>query len=692
MPKDNLHDFSPPVGTKASRRRSALDADVASLALLGCVMREMRRGVLSGVIAGRAAAFAVVVPDGFELIDAEIVMAVMLDEAVEGNRYCTIRARDADTKNKEVWEDGNYGRLNLRTFVGTRRRNRHVVLLGHARHFDALDPRVAALLEGTVVVPDQPSLEILRAAMGVAFGLPVSEQDAERAMPAGWGAWSKLLDPRRGLSKSLQDLEAVVGMAREEIAALKQSKPKAKPEAPKAVGDPLEGVPSLEEMHGLGEAKEWAFDLIRDLHDYQEDRIGWSEVDRGALLVSPPGCGKTSFARALAKSAGAPLFSHSVARWMSPSGKEGSFSECANLMRQAFDSAMAAANAAGAAIMFVDEVDTIGNREALAQDRNGRWMSDFCNLFLELLDGFEGREGVVVVGATNHADHVDPAVRRPGRLDRTIWIPMPDGPARVGILKWHLKDSASGLDLEFLADRTEGMSGADLEMVARTARRTARRGNRAVTLDDLAAELPEVLRVPDWAYWKTCVHEAGHALVIHRMGIVPIEHVIAKRTVVLAGSGGQAGGVRVAEKHRIAGQQTRADMEAYVASMLAGTAAEEVILGVRSGGAGGTEESDLYHATLEAVRIHASFGLGGGLAYQTGVDADRCMATLRLNPVLLRAVEETLAQCMAAAKAMVDAERDAVLALAGALRDAGRLSGDEAMAILDAQPCLRLVV
>jgi hypothetical protein len=200
-----------------------------------------------------------------------------------------------------------------------------------------------------------------------------------------------------------------------------------KPAAASGLGGNPAAV-SVETLHGYGAAKDWALDLKQDLALWRAGKLPWSQMSTKLLLSGPPGTGKTTFARALCNTLQLPLAVTSVSTWLEPSY----LGDVIRRMRVSFEEALLHSPA----ILFVDEIDGIGKR-GQKNEHDDYWNS-VVNRLLELLDGAVRSEGLVIVGATNHPDMIDPAIRRSGRLETHIEIPLPDVDALVGILVHHL--------------------------------------------------------------------------------------------------------------------------------------------------------------------------------------------------------------------------------------------------------------
>lgn len=234
----------------------------------------------------------------------------------------------------------------------------------------------------------------------------------------------------------------------------------------------------LEDMTGYGEAKDWGLELARDIAEYKDGIIQWSDVDNGLLLSGPPGCGKTTFAAALSRTCGVDFIHGSYASWQSH-GHQG---DMLKAMRKAFSDARKSAPC----VFLIDEIDGFIERGS-GHGENGDYMRGIVNGLLEELDGSEDREGVVIIGACNDASVVDTALKRPGRLDRHIEISPLSAEAREAILRHHLE---ADIDLKAFAGATAGMTGADLQKLARDARRLARRERVQVQVQHVHACLP----------------------------------------------------------------------------------------------------------------------------------------------------------------------------------------------------------
>ncbi len=192
----------------------------------------------------------------------------------------------------------------------------------------------------------------------------------------------------------------------------------------------------VETLSGYGKAKTWALDLKADLAEYMADSLAWSDMSSKLLVYGPPGTGKTSFARALCNSLQVPLIVTSVSTWL----QGGHLNDVIAKMDKTF----AEARAIAPSILFIDEIDGIGKRQPAEREYADYW-NTIVNKALELLDGAVKSEGLIIVGATNRPDQIDNAIKRSGRLETHIEIPMPDVATLAAIFMHHLGDDAASL-------------------------------------------------------------------------------------------------------------------------------------------------------------------------------------------------------------------------------------------------------
>lgn len=412
--------------------------------------------------------------------------------------------------------------------------------------------------------------------------------------------------------------------------------------------------PGLEDLAGYGVAREVGLNLAADLAALKAGVLEWNELDNTALLLSgPPGVGKTQFARALAKSCNSPLVTTSVAEWMTANYLSGSLAAMTTAFQQA-------RQLAPGSILFIDELDGISAKSNLTDHREF-WLQ-IVNRLLELLSSVD-RQGVIVIGATNYPDRIDPAIRRAGRMDREIEIPLPSTEDLVQIFRFHLgPDTLTGVDLTPAALAGAGGSGADVEAWVRRAKSRARRAKRSFELTDLLHEvrsgregLPPHLR-------RVCaIHEAGHLAV----GVAL--DVFEPRTLTIMDDGGAA---RV--DMSTANSQTESGLENFIASLLAGRAAEEVLLGAaeRTAGSGIGDDSDFARASRLAIDLEVRLGFGiMGVAHLP----DRATDLLLQDRSVLARIKERLDRCLSRARDVVATNRTAIEAIAERLESTGYL-------------------
>jgi SpoVK/Ycf46/Vps4 family AAA+-type ATPase len=376
---------------------------------------------------------------------------------------------------------------------------------------------------------------------------------------------------------------------------------------------PDTGLP-LDKLFGLGEARQVAEDLIGDIQAAQSGQIPWSAVDRGLLLAGAPGTGKTSLARAIAKECGVKFVVASAPKWQSA----GYLHQHLRAMREDF----AEARRFAPAILFIDEVDSIGSRENLAGD-NAVYQTAVINALLEEIHGIGSDDPVIVIGATNYPEKVDVALRRAGRLDQVVEIPWPNVEGLEQIFGAHLSrfqaeggELADDINKRAVAELAFGRTGADVEFFVRGAARRARRDNRPVGHNDLVAEVTRRPRRPDSApvltpaeMRRVAVHEAGHTVARLISSTRGQDLAFASIAPRLDGSLGFTAAMPA--NTRVA---TRRNLLEELEMVLAGRAAEEVVFGaddVGAGAGGPSCDSDLAVATRLATLIVCQSGLSG---------------------------------------------------------------------------------
>ncbi|MFO8127014.1 AAA family ATPase [Yoonia sp.] len=394
--------------------------------------------------------------------------------------------------------------------------------------------------------------------------------------------------------------------------------------------------------------------LIADLRDWRDGRLAWRDVTRGPLVVGPPGSGKTELARVIAREAGVAVVSGSLAQWSTESARS---SDVIKAMRAAFSSAAEQAPS----ILFIDEIDAFGDR-ARPRDHNSTYTDYIVTALLDLLDGFHGHEGVMVMAATNHVEKLDAALIRPGRFDHIVTLDYPTLALLPAALRWQLGSDLPDADLSGVAVQAVGASGADIAAAVRAARARARMARRDLILADLEEALAAARPpLPQALRWRVSVHEAGHAVVGMATGVA-LPSMLALRS-----DGG------IAHASRTRDIQDAAHFAGQLALDLAGRAAERHVFGQPSAGAGGEVESDLAKATRTATALEISYGLGDSLLWLATPDA--AQARLALDPGLRARVEARLQQAEARALRILRANQTVLDDMARALCTAGLLTG-----------------
>ena len=454
----------------------------------------------------------------------------------------------------------------------------------------------------------------------------------------------------------------------------------------KIVAEKETGV-TFDDVAGQDEAKEALTEIV-DFLDRPEryEEIG-AKLPRGALLVGPPGTGKTLLAKAVAGEAKVPFFSISGSEFVEMFVGRGA-ARVRDLFKQAKEKAPC--------IVFIDEIDTIGKRRDTAGFSSNDEREQTLNQLLTEMDGFDNHKGIVVLGATNRPETLDPALLRPGRFDRRVHVELPDLTGRKAILKLHAKNVklAGSIDFGAIAKATSGASGADLaNIVNEAALRAVREGRKGILQEDLYESVETVIAgqqrksqvLSDKEKKIVAYHEIGHALVAAKQ---TASAPVTKITIIPRTSGALGYTMQVDDDEHFL--TTREEAVNKLATLCGGRAAEEIIFDQATTGA----SNDIEQATKLARNMVTRFGMSSqfgmvalGAVNNPYLSSD---SSLTCSEGTAEKVDEEVVELVGQAHAKAtQILRENILKLhelAAYLLKKETITGDEFMAILNDAP------
>ena len=441
----------------------------------------------------------------------------------------------------------------------------------------------------------------------------------------------------------------------------------------------------FEQVAGAREEKEELQEIVGFLKEPRKYLDLGARIPKGVLLVGPPGTGKTLLAKAVAGEAGVQFLSISGSDFVELYVGVG-----ASRVRDLFEEAKKVAPS----VVFIDEIDAVGRRRGAGLGGGHDEREQTLNQLLVEMDGFGSNSGVVVLAATNRADILDPALLRPGRFDRQVYVGRPDSRGREEILAVHTRNKplAEDVDLKVLAQSTSGFTGADLEnLVNEGALLSARKGQKFITMDNLQEAVIKVIAgpekrsrvVPEHERKLTAYHEAGHAVMHHCLPSVDPVHEV---TIIPRG---QAGGMTISLPGEDRGYYSKRYMEEEIAALLGGRVAESLFLDDISTGA----SNDIQRASEIARKMVTAYGMSerlGSVSFDSGSDEvfiGRSMAQAKTYS------EEVAAQIDQEVKAIIDAayrrcqevlsaHREQMEAAAAYLLEHETMSGEDFAAVM----------
>jgi cell division protease FtsH len=410
-----------------------------------------------------------------------------------------------------------------------------------------------------------------------------------------------------------------------------------------------------------------------------------AKIPKGCLLVGPPGTGKTLLAKAVAGEAGVPFFACSASEFVEMFVGVG-----ASRVRDLFEKAKAKAPC----IIFIDEIDAVGRQRGTGMGGGNDEREQTINQLLTELDGFEGNTGVIVLAATNRPDVLDKALLRPGRFDRQVTVDRPDLAGRVRILKVHSKGKvlAGDVDLEKVARRTPGMTGADLQnLMNEAAIFAARRNLKEVSKEEIADALERIVAgvekkgavMSEKKRKLVAYHEAGHAIV---GALLPDYDPVTKISIVPRGAAGGLTFFAPSEDRLESGLYSRSYLENQMAVALGGRIAEELIFGADNVTTGASNDFMQVTRTAKSMVTQVGFseklgqvayGGGGGpsfLGQQMGQSSDFSGKTAALIDEEVKLLVE---RAYRRAKDLMQTNMDALHAVTDLLLEKENVDGDE---------------
>lgn len=436
---------------------------------------------------------------------------------------------------------------------------------------------------------------------------------------------------------------------------------------------------TFKDAAGVDEVKIELQEVIEFLKDPRKFQALGAKIPKGVLLIGPPGCGKTLLARAIAGEANVAFFTVSGSEFVEMFVGVG-----ASRVRDLFVQAKKYAPC----IIFIDEIDAVGRQRGAGIGGGHDEREQTLNQLLVEMDGFDPYIGVIVVAATNRPDILDPALLRPGRFDRRVLVDLPDVKGRAEILKVHSKGKpfAEDVDLELVAKRTPGFTGADLgNLLNEAALLTARRGKKFINASELEEAIERVIAGPQKSRVVSerekviiSVHEVGHAMVLKYL---PDSDPVHRISVI---SRGRSLGYTLPVPQEDRYLMSRDQLISKIGGLLGGRVAEEEVLGEITTGA----ENDLEQATEIARRMVVEFGMSKKLGPINYAEKDG-MVFLGKDLVKERALSQQVAstiddeiraiidECYQKVKSIIGERKEMIVEIAQILREKEVLSGEE---------------